>query len=173
LERWLRGEPIQARPVGRCQRAFKWTRRQPVLAAVVALLVIVFLAGFAGGIRQWRHSRESPNAGPRTAVARRIWPAYAEWRAGNASAAEQVLSECPAELCGWEWHYLRRLFRVRQLATLSGHEDAVLAVAFSPDGSRIVSAGAEGAVNVWDRQSLQAVLTFPGHAAAGTAGAFR
>src|SRR5262249_46512303 len=45
LQRWLRGEPIQARPVGRCQRALKWARRRPAIAALSALLVVVFLAG--------------------------------------------------------------------------------------------------------------------------------
>jgi WD40 repeat protein/tRNA A-37 threonylcarbamoyl transferase component Bud32 len=172
LERWLRGEPLRARPIGSCRRALKWVRRQPVLAAVFALLVIVFWAGFAGVIWQWRHAVDSTKAEQRTAYTRAIGQAYAEWRDGNTSSAERVLSECRAELRGWEWHYLRRLFRVRQLATLRGHEKAVLAVAFSPDGSRMVSAGADGIVSIWDRQSLRAILTLHGHAAAITVMAF-
>jgi WD40 repeat protein/tRNA A-37 threonylcarbamoyl transferase component Bud32 len=173
LERWLHGEPIQARPIGRCRRALKWTRRQPFLASVLALLVIVFWAGFAGVIWQWRRAVDSTKAEQQTAYTRAIGQAYAEWRDGNTGSAERVLDECRAELRGWEWNYLQRLLRVRQLATLSGHEKAVLAVAFSPDGSRMVSAGADGVVKVWDRQSLQAVLTLHGHTAAVTAVAFR
>jgi WD40 repeat protein/tRNA A-37 threonylcarbamoyl transferase component Bud32 len=173
LDRWLRGEPIRARPVGRCRRAVKWARRQPVLAAMLSLLLIVFWAGFAGVIWQWRHAVDSTRAEQQTAYTRAIGQAYAEWRDGNTGSAERVLRECRAELLGWEWHYLRRLFRVRQLATLRGHDKAVLAVAFSLDGSRMVSADADGVVKVWDRQSLQAVLTLHGHAAAVTAVAFR
>ncbi len=172
LERWLRGEPIEARPVGRCRRTLKWARRQPVVATLAAVLVLVFVAGLAGVIGQWRRAVDYAQAERRTAYARAIGQAYAEWRAGNAGSAEPVLDACPADLHGWEWHYLRRLFGVRQLATLAGHDDAVLAVAFSPDGSRFVSAGADGVVQVWDRQSLRAVLTLRGHTAAVTAVSF-
>jgi len=44
LERWSRGEPIQARPAGVLERSAKWVRRNPALAALLAataLLVVV------------------------------------------------------------------------------------------------------------------------------------
>jgi WD40 repeat protein/tRNA A-37 threonylcarbamoyl transferase component Bud32 len=179
LERWQKGEPIQARPVSRRERVLKWVRRRPALAVLAALLVLVALAGFVGVSWQWqraegefRKAADLAEARGRTAYARSIALAYAEWRAGNAGRAEQMLAECRPELCGWEWHYLRRLFRVRQLATRVGHAKGVLAVAFSPDGARVASAGADGMVKVWHRRGLREALTLRGHTAAVTAVVF-
>jgi WD40 repeat protein len=179
LERWLKGKPIRARPVSRPERALKWARRQPHLAALTALLVIALIAGFAGVCWQWRRAEgayhkaaDHAESERRTAYARAIPLAYVQWLAGNAGPADRVLREADAQLRGWEWHYLRRLFRVRQLATLQGHEDGVLAVAFSPDGGRVASGDARGVVKVWDRRVLREVRTLPGHTGAVSAVAF-
>jgi serine/threonine protein kinase len=48
LRHFQDGLPIQARPVGTAERAWKWARRRPVVAALVAGLVLVSVLGFAG-----------------------------------------------------------------------------------------------------------------------------
>jgi WD40 repeat protein/tRNA A-37 threonylcarbamoyl transferase component Bud32 len=169
LERWMRGEPIQARRVHPLERAVKWARRRPLLATLVTLLVLTLVAGFAGVWWQGQRAEEEyrkavghAEAERRTAYARTIPLAYAEWRAGNAAPAVQLLEECPPVLRGWEWHYLRRLFQAHQLATLTGHEAGVLAVAFSPDGQRVAAAAADGCIRVWERSTWREVLTLRG-----------
>jgi len=45
LERWLEGRPIKARPVSPPMRLYRWSRRNPVLAASLAVCLL-----FTGGI---------------------------------------------------------------------------------------------------------------------------
>jgi hypothetical protein len=50
LGRYQRGEPIQARPVGRVERAAKWARRNKGLAAALTAAALALLAGTAFSI---------------------------------------------------------------------------------------------------------------------------
>jgi hypothetical protein len=54
LERWLHGEPITARPSSSWERAVKWTRRKPAIAALSAAVFLISVLGLAGIFWQWR-----------------------------------------------------------------------------------------------------------------------
>jgi WD40 repeat protein/beta-lactamase regulating signal transducer with metallopeptidase domain len=56
--------------------------------------------------------------------------------------------------------------------TLTGHTDAVNAVAFSPDGSRIATAGNDGLARLWDAADGRQLHTLAGHKSWVTAAAF-
>jgi predicted negative regulator of RcsB-dependent stress response len=62
LRRWLRGEPILARPVGRAERLWRWYKRNRLvgnlLAAVFLLLTALAVAGVAVAFRE-RQSAEN------------------------------------------------------------------------------------------------------------------
>jgi tetratricopeptide (TPR) repeat protein/tRNA A-37 threonylcarbamoyl transferase component Bud32 len=45
LGRWRAGSPVRARPVGHLERAWKWSRRNPAVAALLAAVLLVFAAG--------------------------------------------------------------------------------------------------------------------------------
>ncbi len=57
LERWLEGRPIVARPVSAPVRALRWSRRNPAIAAMAALLLVM---GAGVGVMIWKGEMASP-----------------------------------------------------------------------------------------------------------------
>lgn len=53
LQRFLNGEPILARPIGRTARAWRWCRRNPVVAGLTTTVVVSLLVGLTTTIWQW------------------------------------------------------------------------------------------------------------------------
>jgi WD40 repeat protein/tRNA A-37 threonylcarbamoyl transferase component Bud32 len=163
LERWLKGEPIQARRIGTVKRVLKWARRKPAIAAMTTAILVAVVLGVAGMAWQWqraeRHLKEAETARDQAKAAVKdarqtltyshLALANNAWRAGDTRAALAELNACPPETWGWEFHYLRRLCLASSF-TLRGHRDGVNSVCFSPDGGRLASAGADGTARVWD-----------------------
>jgi WD40 repeat protein/tetratricopeptide (TPR) repeat protein len=218
LQRFLDGVPVRARRVGRAGRLVRWTRRNPAVAGLLALVVAVCLAGFAGVAWQWREAnRKAQDALTAKGLAEQRQDEAAqalyssqivrirlERQTNNVAGARRLLEEpTPPGLRGWEWQYLNGLCHAELLTlpadriyvtavayspdgkllaaaaydpfrgfrgqgpepgdvllwdaatgellhTLHGHDDAVQAVAFSPDGGRLVSASRDSTARVWD-----------------------
>ncbi len=53
LSRWLRSEPVHARPVGPVGTFWRYCRRKPLLTGLAAALALSLVAGFAGITWQW------------------------------------------------------------------------------------------------------------------------
>lgn len=60
LRRYLRGEPIEARPIGSLERLYRWARRYPARAALVAAGVCALVAILAVG--SWMQHVQSTRA---------------------------------------------------------------------------------------------------------------
>jgi tetratricopeptide (TPR) repeat protein len=69
LRRFRAGEPIRARPVGMGERVVGWCRRKPGVAALLAALVLVFLAGSSGILWQWQCASRNAAEAERNAEA--------------------------------------------------------------------------------------------------------
>jgi TolB-like protein/Tfp pilus assembly protein PilF len=59
LERWLEGQPVAARPLSPSAQVWRWTRRNPVVAGIAALLMAL---GLAAGAMMWTGRPASPPA---------------------------------------------------------------------------------------------------------------
>jgi eukaryotic-like serine/threonine-protein kinase len=59
LVRYQRGEPIQARPVGRLERIVKWVKRNPVLTGAAAVVVVALAAAGTYGYLKYGETVEA------------------------------------------------------------------------------------------------------------------
>src|SRR5262249_4439193 len=57
LRRWQTGEPIQARPAGALERGIKWVRRNPAVASLLGLVVVVTVIGAGAFYREYRSTQ--------------------------------------------------------------------------------------------------------------------
>ena len=66
LQRYLQAEPIEARPIGRGERALRWCRRNPVVASLVcgiaALLLVVAVVSAGYSVRLSQHAHRESSA---------------------------------------------------------------------------------------------------------------
>ncbi len=54
--RFLDGRPISARPVARIEKTWRWCRRRPAIASLIAVLALSLAGGLAGSLALWRLS---------------------------------------------------------------------------------------------------------------------
>jgi formylglycine-generating enzyme required for sulfatase activity len=96
LGRYLRHEPIRARPIGSWGRLVKWVRRRPGVAALMAAIVLLTAAGL-GGIT-WAYRQAVDNlAEAREAQRRRILARVDQLQTATPQAVPDILAELKAE----------------------------------------------------------------------------
>jgi tetratricopeptide (TPR) repeat protein/tRNA A-37 threonylcarbamoyl transferase component Bud32 len=61
LKRWIHGEPIRARPVGRAVRTWMWAKRNPAPASLALALLGATSVGVVGITAQWREAVDQRN----------------------------------------------------------------------------------------------------------------
>ncbi len=62
--------------------------------------------------------------------------------------------------------------KIELLRTITGHKGAVNTLAFSPDGNRLITGGADGMVNIWQVRDGKLLFSLKGHTKAVNSVAF-
>ncbi len=169
LGRFLRGEPILARPLGVLGKAGKWCSRRPALAGMAAGLLAVFILGLAGVLWQWQRAtrmaraelqqRQRAQAGEyaadmhlaqlalndnNRALALTLLDRYRP--GGKAESGKQKAENDPR---GWEWRYLWQLCQPDEAVMLHRYAKPVKALAVSKD-SRFLAVSTARESALWD-----------------------
>ena len=174
LRRYLAGQPIQARPIRAWERALKWARRRPALAAlwVVSILGPLALAtvvlAYDAKVTDTNAQLRNANVGLKEALLDAHRYSYVsdmnlaqhDWAAARVERLRELLQrQIPQrgepDLLGFEWHYWQRLANHSARRTLDGHTGQVWCVACSPDGKLLASGGMDGALRLWDAATGQ------------------
>src|SRR5262245_1635194 len=88
------------------------------------------------------------------------------WESADVGQVEELLELSRPhpgyeDLRGFEWYYLWRLSH--SFSSTIRHNSAVRSVAFSPDGKRLATCGADHTVKLWDAANSQELLSLKGH----------
>ncbi len=155
MGRFLRNEPIRARPAGTVDKLVKWAKRKPVVAALTGTLVAVLIGAAAVLSWEWRRTIEANTALLDQFVQKSVDQADMHFEAGRPARAMRLLIDAvrrqPANPLAVQ--------RLMSALTYRGHlvpvplpcpTTNVAAARLSPDGKRLLTASASGVMSVWD-----------------------
>jgi WD40 repeat protein len=175
LRRFQAGEPVRARPVGWAERAWRWCKRYPAVAALLVLSV-------AFGVTMLYLFGKAQTALEQERIAHyglRIAQAQHAAQENNFLRGIYQLEACPEDLRGWEWDYVNACVWAvwkeenHDPVTLRGTAAGVLRLAFSPDGNQLVSVRENGTVESWNMAAGKELFTFQPRTKAVAAGVYR
>ncbi len=174
LERFLKGEPIRARPIPLWEHGIKWARRHPATAGLLAVILlgvvlavgawVKFTAYLGQALAQRTHElqAERQNRERELQLDLRlnryvddIRQAAQLWQRGEISQCYDFMTTRQGGVEGeddphdFEWHFLRRWCDYKPRLVL-GNTAAVNGVRFHPNGKLLASCGEDQTIRFWE-----------------------
>jgi eukaryotic-like serine/threonine-protein kinase len=170
LGRWLRREPIRARPSTPPERVIKWIRRKPAIAALSALLLLGASLGIPALLWKWRQATQHAIAERRARDRADAALSEVQIQIAERMFADNETSMALAYLAlvlrqnatnpvvaGRVFSNLTHQVLIVPLVHPLHHDGPVYLAQFSPDGRRVVTASGDGTAQVWDANTGQPV----------------
>ncbi|MBI3467783.1 MAG: protein kinase [Planctomycetes bacterium] len=157
LRRFLNGEPIHARPVSTWERAWRWAKRRPAIAGMMATIALLALIGSSAVTYLWLRAESALETSETNLYLNSINLADQYRLQHNTHRANLLLDRCPADLRHWEWHYLKRVCDSAVLTVRC--KGSVARGALSPDDKHVAIAYGDTRkpvqmwLEIWDIES--------------------
>ncbi len=166
LERWLRHEPLSIRPLSPGERAVKWVRRRPVVAALSAACALAVVLGFAGIAWQGRRAERAADQARRNAylaemVAANQALARKDWATIRDILERTRPTASEPDLRGWEWRYLWGASRPPAVPFREHRPGGITSMALLPDGKQLAVGREESGFELWDIQTGRLLYALP------------
>lgn len=169
LHNYLEGKPIQARPLGKLEKVWRWSRRNPMIAAAIGIVFTfmilasvlafnLYLANSHASALVERQLSESKREASYLAMIQGLnycergevdtgllWLSRSHDLAIEANATN-ILRIAQANLIGWSKELISPI-------RLFGHQGSVYSVAYSPNSNNILTGGWDRNARIWDLTS--------------------
>jgi WD40 repeat protein/serine/threonine protein kinase len=170
IERYLRGDVVLAQPDSVAYRALKFARRHWVGIAAAGVLLMTLAVGLAATSYEARIAAVQRDVALQ-AQSRLLTEAAAQnLKDSDVPGAQGIILEVltnPEFAQGHTPAAISVFQDIRaadaELAVLSGHGNPLLSAAYSPDGTRIVTASYDKTARIWDARTGAQLAVLLGH----------
>lgn len=182
LSRFLKGEPILARPISTLERGWRWCCRHPAPAGLAATIVLALTATstvFYTSARQIELARAKEQSA-RLAAEENLYAAnmqaisrsFLTVTGSDPRSLREKLEHSrphPGEVDqrSFEWRYFWTQLQSDALAALRGHQHTIDSVHYSADGGRLATRSQDGVLKIWQVATRQELHSLVGVAAIG------